>query len=128
MLGIKNLLRRKLKRRENGFTLIELLTVMVVLTVLTTIAIPSVASYRTKSYNATSYSDLRNMCTAQEVYLINNPTYAQNVSDLIPYGYNQSPGVTAIIVSADTTSYVMTAKHDSGDKTWSVSGPGGTIQ
>lgn len=126
--GLSKSSNRKRTRGENGFTLIELMTVVIIISILTAIAIPSVASFRNKGYNATSYSDLKNMCIAQEAYFVDHPAYAQNVSDLVPYGYAQSPGVVPLITSANNTSYSMTAAHVSGDKTWSVSGPGGTIQ
>lgn len=126
--GLRKSLNRKKTRGENGFTLVELMTVVIIISILTVIAIPSVASFRNKGYNATSYSDLKNMCITQEAYFIDHPAYAQNVADLVPYGYLQSPGVVPLITSANNTSYSMTAAHVSGDKTWSVSGPGGIIQ
>jgi hypothetical protein len=47
---------------------------------------------------------------------------------LISYGYSNSPGVAPNIAGANNISYSMTASHASGDKTWTVIGPGGLIQ
>lgn len=64
-----------MKKTKKGFTLIELLVVVAIIAILAAIAIPQFASYRTKSYNSTAQSDLRNIKTALEAYFADNQAY-----------------------------------------------------
>lgn len=58
----------KKHRNQKGFTLIELMIVIAIIGILAAIAIPQFASYRAKSYNSASVSDIRNMRTDLEAY------------------------------------------------------------
>ena len=62
------------EEREAGFTLIELLVVIIIIGILAAIAIPVFLNQRKKGYDAQAKSDLRNMATAEETYLTDNPT------------------------------------------------------
>ena len=55
-------------RNQKGFTLIELMIVIAIIGILAAIAIPQFASYRAKSYNTASVSDVRNMRTDLEAF------------------------------------------------------------
>ena len=126
--GTKKLLKGEINEMEKGFTLIELMIVIAIIGILVAIALPQFAAYRNRGFNATSESDLKNMCIAQEAYFADFQIYTPNVADLVAYGYTQSPSVTPTILGANNTSYSMRASHSSGDRSWSVSGPGGQIQ
>jgi type IV pilus assembly protein PilA len=67
-------LRKMQEENEEGFTLIELLVVIIIIGILAAIAIPVFLSQRQKGYDAGIKSDLRNMATAEESYLTDNPT------------------------------------------------------
>jgi prepilin-type N-terminal cleavage/methylation domain-containing protein len=58
----------KQRRNQKGFTLIELMIVVAIIGILAAIAIPQFASYRAKSYNTASVSDVRNLRTDLEAY------------------------------------------------------------
>jgi type IV pilus assembly protein PilA len=58
----------KKHRNQKGFTLIELMIVIAIIGILAAIAIPQFASYRAKSYNSASISDIRNLRTDFEAY------------------------------------------------------------
>ena len=117
------------KKKESGFTLIELMIVIAIIGILAAIAIPQFAAYRKRSYNAAAESDLRNAATAQEAYYVDNATYTTGIANIegATYGLYTSDNVTVGIVSADTSGYTMTAHHSSGDKTYTLSGPGGIL-
>ena len=116
------------QKDERGFTLIELMIVIAIIGILAAIAIPQFSAYRKRSYNSSAQSDVRNIATAQEAYYVDESTYATSIGSLsgTTYGYMQSGNVTAG-VSGNADNYTITAYHSSGDKTYSLSGPGGTI-
>ena len=66
-------IRRKLNKK--GFTLIELMIVIAIIGILAAIAIPQFASYRQKSYNSASQSDLRNIKTNLEAFYADYQEY-----------------------------------------------------
>ncbi len=119
-----------LLKQKKGFTLIELMIVIAIIGILAAIAIPQFAAYRVRGFNATAQSDLRNMITAQEAYFADKQIYvgAGDIPTLTKYGYTQSGNVTPLIASSNAFTYQMTATHKSGDRTWTIVGPGGIIQ
>jgi type IV pilus assembly protein PilA len=65
----------RFKTNELAFTLIELLVVVAVIGILAAIAIPQFNSYRVRSFDSRTVSDLRNAATAEEGYFANNEHY-----------------------------------------------------
>ena len=115
----------RLNKRE-GFTLIELMIVIAIIGILAAIAIPQFSAYRTRSYNSAAQSDLRNSATAQEAYYVDHQTYT-SISNLSSYGAGTSTNVTMDGIGT-ATGYTITSYHSSGDKTYTITGPGGSIQ
>jgi Tfp pilus assembly protein PilE len=96
--------------------------VIMIIGILAAIAIPQFSAYRTRSYNSVAQSDVRNLATAEEAYYVDYSTYTSSVSALSgTYGYMPSTNVN---VSLEGT---ITAYHTSGNKTYVLTGPGGTI-
>jgi type IV pilus assembly protein PilA len=119
------------KKNEKGFTLIELMIVIAIIGILAAIAIPQFSAYRRRSYNSAAQSDLRNAATAQEAYFVDHSTYTSNVADLTGAGgLSQTARVNITITAGSTNAvnYAMTAYHNAGNKTYTLNGPGGTIQ
>jgi prepilin-type N-terminal cleavage/methylation domain-containing protein len=113
---------------QKGFTLIELMIVIAIIGILAAIAIPQFEFYRKRSYNAVAESDLRNACTAQEAYYVDNLTYAGAVTNLVSsYGFYTSANVVFTNVSGGIDTYHMEVYHTSGDLTYTIDGPGGSI-
>ena len=115
-------------KKQEGFTLIELMIVIAIIGILAAIAIPQFSAYRTRSYNSAASADLRNAATAQEAYYVDEQTYNDTPSDLIGtvYGFWTSENVECD-GDANQAGYTMTSYHSSGNKTFTLSGPGGTI-
>jgi len=118
-----------IKQDSKGFTLIELMIVIAIIGILAAIAIPQFSSYRTRSFNSAAQSDLRNAATAQEAYFVDNSTYCIPEASLTGATYRLflSENVTFDIVAASDESYSMKTWHSSGDGSFIVRGPGGSI-
>ena len=123
------MLKKFTKKNEGGFTLIELMIVIAIIGILAAIAIPQFSHYRIQSYNSSANADLRNAVTAQEAYFIDKKIYSAQIADLVgtPYALYTSQNSNVSIVASSAAGYTMKAYHTSGDKTWSIHGPGGSI-
>jgi len=122
------LLKLNKMKNQKGFTLIELMIVIAIIGILAAIAIPQFSAYRKRAYNSAALSDLKNFTTAQEAFFVDNASYCITVGVLTgSYGAYTSANVYVGISSADTTLYNMKSYHYSGDKTYEISGPGGSV-
>jgi len=119
----------RLHKKDEGFTLIELMIVIAIIGILAAIAIPQFSAYRTRSFNSAAQADLRNATTAQEAYFVDNQSYTSTEATLAgaTYGFFTSGNVVFDISAVTTNTYTMSAYHTQGDKTYSITGPGGTI-
>jgi type IV pilus assembly protein PilA len=119
----------RMMRKNEGFTLIELMIVIAIIGILAAIAIPQFSAYRTRSYNSAAEADLRNAATAQEAYFVDNQHYVSNPQTALigsTYGFYTSQRVNVSGVGG-TSQYTMTAFHTSGNKTFTLIGPGGSL-
>jgi type IV pilus assembly protein PilA len=89
-------------RDERGFTLIELMTVILIIGILVTIALPSFVGAQIRAYDASVKSDLRNAFTAEKVYYTDTLTYTTDPATMtaieaaITYADGDTPLVTGV--------------------------------
>ena len=110
---------------EKGFSLMELLVVMLVISVLATIALASYPYMRAKSGDAAAKSDLKNAAIFQENHYATNLTYADQGE--LDANFVGTENVTVTVLSADLGGYEMSASHASSSATWCLSSAVGAV-
>lgn len=102
------------RKGEQGFTLIEILVVLLILTVLASIAIPLFANQRGKAHDAQAKTAIRDATGAIEVYHQDHNTYdgadAAALVDIEP-SLREAPGLD---VAGDADGFTITVESGSG--------------
>jgi type IV pilus assembly protein PilE len=91
--------------RHRGITLIELLTVVVVIAILASIAVPSYRNYLIRSQRAEAKTALLQLRAAQEQFYLNRNAYTDDVAGAPPDGL----GLTAV---SETGKYAISVDLD----------------
>ena len=108
-----------MRKTEKGVTLIELMTVIVVLGILASIAVPSYRRYLLRAQRADASTALLRLQSAQEKFFLQNGTYTEDLTAKPPAGLglissNSERGYYALEVKLSATGYNATAKPISG--------------
>jgi len=112
------------KRGQKGFTLIELMIVIAIIGILAAIAIPQFTSLRTRGYNAAAKADVKNAYTAAMAFFSDSPAASvASTATLTNYGFRGSSNVN-VTASGDNSTLAISAKHASGDTTYSTDSTG----
>ena len=115
-----------MKRSNHGFTLTEILIVVAIISILASILIPNLVNARTRAYDTSAQSYLKNAYTIQEVHKLDNQAYANDKNALLALGMKpQPPGVTFKVLDASATGFCMTSKRDNGSRTFFLTVSGG---
>ncbi|MCP4578838.1 MAG: pilus assembly protein [Deltaproteobacteria bacterium] len=101
--------------------------VIAIIGILAAIAIPQFGAYRKRGYNTSAIWDVKNAATAQESYYVDHKAYANSTNPLGGYGLSSTHGVTLTVVG-NNDSYTLVSYHESGDRTYTISGPGGSLE
>ena len=123
---------QEVKREERGFTLIELLIVIIIISILAAIAIPTFLAQRKKAQQAASQSDTRNAASAETLYFIDNDTFTSTEADLVAVGFRQSANVVTD-ATGDANTYCVESVYQVGgvdvaDTTYHMAENGGGVQ
>jgi len=109
-----------------GFTLIELMIVIAIIGILVAIAVPQFNAYRLRGYNIGAMADVKNASIAEDAFFVDNQAYSSSLAVLTAYGFRQTQSVS-VGVSGDANAYTITAYHSSGNTTYTIIGPEGTL-
>jgi len=98
--------------------------VIAIIGILAAIAVPQFNAYRLRGYNIGAKSDVKNASIAQEGYYVDNQTYTSSLANLTAYGLRQTQNVSVSVVG-DDNAYTIISSHSKGDKSYTITGPGG---
>lgn len=116
-------LRRRIAEGQEGFTLVELLIVLVVVSILLAIAVPSYLGFRDRAERTAAAANVRSAVPAAEAYYVTNGDYG--FADLQPLTLIDQGISRTIVASGGPSSYCLS--ETVGRYRARVVGPGGTI-
>jgi Tfp pilus assembly protein PilE len=100
--------------------------VIAIIAILAATAIMQFNSYRMKGFNTGAIWDMKNAAVAQEAYYVDYRAYTSSLNQLDGYGLSSTEDVT-LSVDGNNEAYTLVSYHGKGDKTYTLTGPGGTI-
>jgi len=106
-----------MRNRKEGFTLIELLIVIAIIGILAAVLIPNLLDARQRAFDTGAQSCLKELATAQEVYLIDEDTYFGAAPADLP---SACDNVTVTYANNAGQTYTMTGIHANGTTTYTV--------
>ncbi len=127
-------MKHTLRSRMRGVTLLELMIVIVVLSLIVTVAIPNYREYAARAKRTEARAALLQIATNQERFYLQNNTYTTDMTELgfAATGCNttQSGSYSVCVPTADANNFTATATYQNTDaeadkcKTWTINGAG----
>src|SRR5437899_2454101 len=100
--------------KRNGFTLIELLIVVAIIGLVATIAVPKLINTKERALVAAMKSDLRNLVTAEENYLIDHAKYTPDLSPDYHFSVGNQPPAIPLTGGGDVPGWIMPPPRPTG--------------
>jgi type IV pilus assembly protein PilE len=101
-------------KQNKGFSLLELLTVVAIISIVASLAIPSLVESRKAAHESTAISFMRSLVDAQELYRLRNPQYAADIPTLVADNLVPDPnpstfGYTFAVGAADANYWAVSS-------------------
>ncbi len=113
--------------REEGFTLIELMIVMVYISILIAIAVPSYVRFRVRAQDSKAQANIRQALTSAEAYYTDNGNYTGMTKSALISSYNSGLSTDANLKVAVISATQYCWSDPGGGVTWYYLGPGGSL-
>jgi len=124
---------------RKAFTLIELLIVIAIIAILTAIAIPKYQQYKVNARNSVAQTDLQNLMSREELYMIRkgkyvafSPTDIDSTGTIVKgdfvYQFVSKDDVAVAKTDKDQKDYTLCVKNTKGDKMFYYSTTTGKIR
>ena len=112
--------------REAGLTLVELVIVLIIISVLLAIAVPSILGQRNRAYDAVASATVRQAVPSIKAYYADNDTYAGMTLAGLRTAYDTTLPAALSFSSLTASSYCVQAT--ASGRVWRQSGPGASIE
>lgn len=99
--------------RQHGYTLLELLLTVSIVTIVTSIALPSYQNHVRRSHRGDAMAALMRIANAQEKWYLQNNTYTSSLTDL-QVQTTQNGYYDLSVTNADVDGFTATATIKSG--------------
>ena len=96
-------------RWVSGFTLVELMVVVLIITILTVIAVPSYINQTRKSHRTEAKAALTDLAAREERYMATNGMYSSTATDLGYVNWTQAIGSGWYTIAAPSTQLATTS-------------------